>query len=245
MQSSHLLNHISQHNHNNPSQSIPTPPQSCPPAQRLPFLLPGISMPSIRATSIDNTSTPKHITLSLSFTNPSNQAQACELLKQLNIPITSQPPPNTNNFFGSVIIPHHIDNQDITNHLNTHAPLIPIDIARSLQDLDIPCHQTVAAFRCPASMLEQLLSIPPWPSTPSHRVIEWSFIYRPFSTCTHCFMTGHGKQSCKHFQANIHNTSTYNTKATHACTICCLFKHHTTECVPAHKNDVFSKPTFD
>ena len=78
-------------------------------------------------------------------------------------------------------------------------------------------------------MLEQLLSIPPWPSTPSHRPIEWSFTYRPFSTCTHCFMTRHSKQACKLFQANKHTTA--------ACTICRSFNHHADACNATNKSD--------
>ena len=230
----HLIGRIIQHNTNNPSNPIPFNPTS---SHQLPLLLPGLSIPLLCASSLDTNSSPKKITISLSFNSPSDFSHACSLFTQLNIEHKSLPKLNPASLIGTVRIPHAIDNDTVQQHLSTHAPNIRIDIARELQDMEeVTCHRTNASFRCPVSMIHSLSSIPPWPGTPSHRSIEWSYISRPFSTCTHCFHTGHGKQACD--QAHKHNKSAHNNSSTHACIICRSFGHHADACHADHKHQV-------
>ena len=133
----HLIDRITQHNNNNPSNPISTNPTS---SHQLPLLLPGLSIPLLRASSIDTSSSPKKVTISLSFNSPPDHFYACSLFTQLNIEHKSLPKLNPASLIGTVGIPHLIDNDSVQQHLNTHAPNLHIDIARELQDMDEVAH---------------------------------------------------------------------------------------------------------
>lgn len=179
---SHVINRITNHNNTYPTDPISTQPPISTISQRLPSLLPGLSIPSLRAISLDSTS--RKVTLSLLFNSPDLLTWACTLFTKLNMEFKPTPSPTTNNFIGTVNIPYYIDSDVLQQHLGTHAPHVPIDIARHLNDMDVSCYRSTASFRCPSHMRHLLSCIPPWPGTPSDRAIEWSYIYIALSRST-------------------------------------------------------------